>query len=53
MVYLQHITNGTLVASTTYPKQNVEDYRELTKEEYEELIAAMEAAAAVEQEVNE
>lgn len=52
MIYLQHITNGTLVASTTYPKRNKEDYREITKEEYEKLMAEL-ATAAEEQEVTE
>lgn len=54
MIYLQHITQGFLIASTSYPKNNKEDYRELTKEEYEELIAAIQAEeeAAAEEEAN-
>lgn len=37
MVYLQH-KNGSLVASTTYPIRNREDYTEISEEEYNELM---------------
>lgn len=44
MIYLQHKENKTLIASTTYPKRNAENYIELTKEEYD----ALQAEAAIE-----
>ena len=39
MIYLQHINNLSLVATTVYP-DNRENYKELTKQEYDELLAA-------------
>ena len=49
MIYLQHINNLSLVATTAYP-DNRENYKELTKQEYDELLAAIEEETA-EQEV--
>lgn len=45
MIYLQHINNLSLVATTAYP-DNRENYKELTKQEYDELLAAIEEETA-------